>query len=72
MNVATEEYKQKVWAFLNKMKPGQRYKVDDLAKTETKEQFIEAIKEWMGKFPYSGGLSFNSDYSEFYMTRLPF
>ena len=67
----TDAYKQKVWDFLNKMKPGQRYKVDDLAKTENRGQFITAIKEWMDKFPYQGGLSFNADFTEFYMTHLP-
>ena len=62
------EYKKKVWNFLERMKPGQRLKVNDLATPETREDFIEAIKEFMASLPFNGHICFNHDYSEFYRT----
>lgn len=71
MNTSTEAYNKKVWAFLNKMKPGQRHKVNELCEAANKEKFIAAIKAWMYPLPYQGGLSFNADFSEFYMVHVP-
>jgi hypothetical protein len=66
MSVAVTEYKQKVWLYLDRMKPGQRFKIEDLSKDETRDQFVEAIKEFMDSFPYQAQLSFNHDYTEVY------
>lgn len=71
MNSATEAYKEKVWAFLNKMKPGERYVIKEICERENYKRFVACIKEWMDALPYQGGLSFNRDYSEFYMIHLP-
>ena len=71
MNSATNEYKQKVWEFLNKMKPGDRYVIDEICERDNYETFVACIKEWMDSLPYQGGLIFNGDYSEIYMIHLP-
>lgn len=71
MNQDTDAYKKKVWSFLNKMKPGQRHIISDICEQENYDKFVASIKEWMDAFPYQGGVSFNHDYSEFYMTHLP-
>lgn len=71
MKPATIEYKQKVWQFLDKMKPGERYVVNKICEPENQEAFIECVKKWMDKLPYQGGLSFNHNYSEFYKSHLP-
>ena len=63
--------KKKVWDFLGKMKPGERYVINEVCETANREKFIAAIKEWMDQFPYQGGLNFNYDYSEFYKTFIP-
>ena len=68
MNSGTDNYNSRVWRFLEKIQPGKRYKVDDLAEEATKEKFVEAIKEYMRAFPYDGWISFNSDFTEFYKT----
>jgi len=68
MNSTTLEYRQKVWRFLEKTKPGERYTVAKLAKPENREAFMEAIKEYMASLPYNGWISFNSDFTKFYRT----
>lgn len=68
MNPDSEAYRKKVRQFLDKMKPGQRYIVSEICEEENTEKFIAAVKEWMDAYPYQGGLSFNWDYSEFYMS----
>jgi hypothetical protein len=68
MNSTTLEYRQKVWRFLEKTKPGERYTVDKLAKPENREAFMAAIKEYMASLPYNGWISFNSDFTKFYRT----
>jgi hypothetical protein len=68
MNATTLEYRQKVWRFLEKTKPGERYTVAKLAKPENHEAFMAAIKEYMASLPYNGWISFNSDFTKFYRT----
>ena len=60
------EYKREVWQFLEKIEPEKNYTVNNLCKPETREIFIEAIKEYMRSFPWQGYVSFNHDYSKFY------
>jgi hypothetical protein len=66
MNAATIQYREKVWTFLRKMQPGDRYKVSSLCTENRRELFIEEIKKYMVSLPYHGWISFNHDYSEFY------
>ncbi len=68
MSTATIEYKQKVWQFLDKMKPGERKKVSTICEAENTEAFINSIKEWMDGKPFQGYVSFNKDYTSFYKT----
>lgn len=71
MKSAIEPYKQKVWDFLDKMKPGELCVVDEICEKENQTKFIVYVKFWMKQFPYQGGLTFNKDYSAFYMTHIP-
>jgi len=66
MNSATIEYKRDVWKFLETIEPDKTYTVTRLSKPETREAFIEAIKEYMAAFPWDGWLNFNADYSKIY------
>lgn len=66
MNSIAIEYKQRVYLFLDKMKPGERYKVSILAAPENRKKFIECVKEFMRSFPYNAWISFNHDFSELY------
>ncbi|WP_372775633.1 hypothetical protein [Mangrovibacterium sp.] len=68
MNTATIEYKQKVWQFLDKMKPGERKKVSMICEAENTDKFIASVKEWMDGKLFQGYISFNKDYTEFYKT----
>lgn len=61
-----EEYKKRVWQFLEKMKPDQAHKIESIAEDATKEKFIAAVKEYMDAFPWQGWLNFNSDYTKIY------
>ena len=62
----TEIYKKRVWEFLEQIPRGRRYKVAEQCKTQNRELFISAIKEYMAAFRYQGNITFNHDYSEFY------
>lgn len=66
MNTATIEYKKGVWKFLEEIEPGKTYSVAKMAKSETRENFVAAIKEYMDSLPWQGWLYFNADYSKFY------
>jgi len=68
MNSTTLEYKKKVWMFLERTKPGQRFTIEKLVKPENREAFMDAVKEYMSSLPYQGWISFNSDYTKFYKT----
>ncbi len=68
MNSKPLEYKKKVRRFLEKTKPGERYTVAKLAKSENCEAFLAAIKVYMASLPYDGWISFNSDFTKFYRT----
>jgi len=62
----TIEYKEKVWQFLDKMKPDEPCEIAKKVKPETREDFITAVKQYMDKHPWQGWLSFNRDYSKIY------
>lgn len=66
MNTLTIEYKRKVWQFLEKMKPGEVHIIDKIAKSETRQDFIAAVKDYMDSQPWQGWLNFNADYSKIY------
>lgn len=66
MNPATIEYREKVWRFLDKMQPGDRYQVKSLCPENRQELFVEEVKNYMRRLPYNGWISFNHDFSEFY------
>lgn len=68
MNSATIEYRKKVHRFLERMQPGERYKVAALATPDTRAKFLEEIKNYMRSLPYDGWISFNHDFTEFYKT----
>lgn len=73
MRSATDEYRQEVWDFLEKIKPGDTYTIDKLCKAKNREQFVNHIKEYMDAFPFQAGITFNQDYTKFYrMEPLPF
>jgi len=66
MNSESLEYKKRVWRFLEEIEPGKKYTVARIAKQESRESFIEAVKEYMVSLPYDGWISFNSDFTKFY------
>lgn len=73
MKAATEAYKKKVWQFLEKMETGERHTITEICENENTDRFIACIKEYMEVMPWSGHITFNHDYSEFYkMTILNF
>jgi hypothetical protein len=66
MNTTTIEYKQKVWQFLDTIKPDEAVIIAQKVKPENREDFIAAVKEYMDTWPWQGWLSFNKDYSKIY------
>lgn len=68
MNEVTNEYKRKVWQFLEEIQPGNMYSIEKLAKPANREAFVAAVKEYMESLPYQGFVTFNSDYTKIYKT----
>ena len=66
MKKATNEYRRRVWEFLEKIPHSKYFEVAKQCKIENTEIFINAIKEYMESFPYQGYVCFNHDYSKFY------
>jgi len=66
MKSPTIEYKLKVWAFLEEMKPGKMYSIDKLAKIAHREAFCESVKEYMRSFAFNGFITFNHDFTKIY------
>jgi len=65
-------YQQRVFVFIDSMPFHKVHKVDDLAKTETRQQFVETIKLYIDSFDYGGGVSFlREDCKELWRCRLP-
>jgi len=71
MTTESLEYKREVWRFLEKIKPGKNFTVDNLCKPENRGIFVEAIKEYMESLPWQGYVSLNHDYSKFYRMHPP-
>jgi hypothetical protein len=62
-------YKQKVWEFLDNMAPGDAYLIENLAKSENRNQFILCVKIYMDtKKLFQGYITFNSNYTKIYKT----
>jgi hypothetical protein len=71
MRTDSLEYKREIWRFLEKIEPGKYYTVANLCKSENREAFVNAIKEYMDGLPWQGHVTFNHDYSKFYRTYPP-
>jgi hypothetical protein len=59
-----DEYIQKVNRLLEGMKPGDVLIIEKITKSETREQFIAAVKKYMDKHEWQDGLSFSSAFTE--------
>jgi hypothetical protein len=66
MDEKQQIYRQKVWEFLDSIKPDEAYTVANLCKPENRELFIRSVKLYMDTHPWQGWLSFNKDYTKFY------
>ena len=71
MNSKSLEYKREIWRFLENIEPDKNYTVNNLCKPENRDDFVDAIKEYMRSFPWQGYISFNHDYSKFYRMHPP-
>jgi len=58
-----QAYVDRVYALLRQMQPGHK-KIESLANADTKDLFIECIKQYMRETPWQGYLSFNADFTE--------
>jgi len=66
MEIQDEDYKIKVWQFLDTMNVDTSYLIDNLCVPENKSRFILCIKQYMDAKYFQGWLSFNRDYSKIY------
>jgi len=71
MDTKSLEYKREIWQFLERIEPEKYYTVDNLCKPENRDNFNEAIKEYMESLPWQGYITFNHDYSKFYRMHPP-
>ena len=70
MEIQDNSYKEKVWQFLDNMKHGDAYLIDNLARPENRKSFILCVKLYMDttEKPFQGYITFNRDYSKIYKT----
>ena len=69
MDNSEQNYKQKVWEFLDNMAPGDAYLIDNLSISENREKFILSVKSYMDiKTQFQGYITFNHDYTKIYKT----
>ena len=54
-------YVQKVFGFLQKMKPDTSLKIDDLTKVASRDLFTEVVKLYMRSEPWQGNIAFSED-----------
>ena len=60
-----DEYREKVYDFLCRMPVGKVYVIDNICKADSREKFVEVVKEFMEAtlLKYSYGLEFSDDYT---------
>jgi hypothetical protein len=59
-----KEYTDKVYNLLIEMKPGDTLQVLKITKPETRELFIDTVKQFMREHEWQDGLSFARGFSE--------
>lgn len=64
-------WEDKIYKFLNEMKPGCSIKINDVCRSENREKFIELVKEYIDNHPYGNGIEFSTDYSQIRKTEIP-
>lgn len=70
MDNSNQNYRDKVWQFLDNMKHGDAYLIENLAIPENRKSFILCVKLYMDttEKPFQGNITFNRDYSKIYKT----
>lgn len=60
-----DEYREKVYDFLERMPTGAVYVIDTICRQENKDLFISLVKEYITDtwHSYSNGVEFTNDYS---------
>lgn len=67
MDTNEDNIKIKVWTFLDKMEPGDRYWVKNLSTPDNLNKLIFYIKQYMNEAgQFQGDLNFNKDYTIIY------
>lgn len=66
MDNSDNTYREKVYDFLYRMPVGKEYLIDNLCKADTREKFVEIVKEFMiaTLSRYSYGIEFSDDYKK--------
>lgn len=59
-----EEYTEKVYTLLLEMKPGDSLQVLKITKSETRDLFLDTVKQFMREHEWQYGLSFAKGFSE--------
>ncbi len=66
-----DKYTETVFEFLDQAKPGQTFVIENITKTATRTQFIDAVKLYIQYYPYGGGVEFNTDYTKIRKFEVP-
>ncbi len=69
MDNSEQNYKDKVWEFLDNIEPCINYTISNICIPENRNKFIACIKSYMDtKKPFQGHITFNHDYTIIYKT----
>lgn len=66
-----DKYTETVFEFLDQAQPDQTFVIENITKTATRAQFIEAVKLYIQYYPYGGGVEFNKDYTRIRKFEIP-
>jgi len=66
-----DKYTETVFEFLDQAKPDQTFVIENITKTATRTQFIDAVKLYIQYYPYGGGVEFNTDYTKIRKFEVP-
>lgn len=57
-------WEDKIYKWLDELKPGCSIKIINVCRSENQEKFIELVKEYIDNHHYGNGIEFSNDYSQ--------
>ena len=63
-DIESAAYQQKVYKLLEGMKTGDKLQIEKITKADTRDHFIDVVKQYMREHEWQDGLSFGKAFTE--------